>query len=65
VTDYGLHDRSSIPGRGRDFFPFRTRVVRPALVATYSSVQWVLRVKRPGVQVTTHLPLRLHGVVLS
>jgi hypothetical protein len=43
VSDYGLGDRGSIPGRGKKIFPLAS-VSRPALRPTQPPVQWV-----PGV----------------
>jgi hypothetical protein len=40
VSDYGLGDWDSIPGRGKRFFPVAS-VSRPALGPTQPPVQWV------------------------
>jgi hypothetical protein len=40
VSDYGLGDRGSIPGRGERIFPLSS-VSRPTLGPTQPSVQWV------------------------
>jgi hypothetical protein len=48
VSDYGLDDRGSIPGRGKGF-PLAS-VSRPALGPTQPPVQWVPGVLSPGVK---------------
>jgi hypothetical protein len=47
VSDYGLDDRGSIPGRGKGFFSLAS-VSRPALGPTQPPVQWVPEVLSPG-----------------
>jgi hypothetical protein len=58
LSDYGLDDRGSIPGRGNGLF--HRHVFRPALRPTQPPVQWVPGVLSQGVKcgrgetLTTH-----------
>jgi hypothetical protein len=47
VCDYRWHDRGSIPGRGKIFFPVAS-VTRPALRSTQPPIQWVPAVLSRG-----------------
>jgi hypothetical protein len=61
MSDYGLGDRLSIPGKGKRIFPLSS-VYRPALRLAQSPIQWVPGVLSPGVKrgrgvtLTTHPP---------
>jgi hypothetical protein len=57
VSDYGLDDRGSIPGRDKWFFSL-TSVSKPALWPTQPPVQWVPGVLSPGIK-------RGRGVMLT
>jgi hypothetical protein len=55
VSDNGLGERGSIPGRGKGFFFPLASVSRPAARPTQPPIQWVLGVKRGrGVTLTYH-----------
>jgi hypothetical protein len=60
VSDYGLDDRGSIPGRDR-IFPLAS-VSRPALRPTEPPVQWVLGVLSPGVKRGRGVNLTTHPI---
>jgi hypothetical protein len=61
TVSHRLHDRDSISGRDRGFFPIAS-VSRPALTTTQPPVQWVPGVLSLGVKRGLDMPLTTHSI---
>jgi hypothetical protein len=61
VSEYGLDDRGSIPGRGKRIFPLNFES-RTALGPTQPPVQWVPWVLSPGVKSSRGVTLTTHPI---